>query len=48
VKIGARAVRHAKYVTLQLVEMAVPRKWFRAILRRIAKLWLPAQRGSRG
>ena len=46
VKIGAKVVRHAKYVTFQLVEVAVPRKLFRAILRRIAKLRLPGVRGS--
>ena len=46
VKIGAKVVRHAKYVTFQLAEVAVPRKLFRAILRRIAKLRLPETRGS--
>jgi hypothetical protein len=37
VKIGAKVVRHAKYVTFQLAEVAVPRKLFRAILRRIVR-----------
>jgi len=46
VKIGAKVVRHAKYVTFQLAEVAVPRKLFQAILRRIAKLRLPETRGS--
>jgi Transposase DDE domain group 1 len=46
VKIGAKVVRHAKYVTFQLAEMAVPRKLFGAILRRIARLRLPQSRGS--
>ena len=46
VKIGAKVVRHAKYVTFQLAEVAVPRKLFRAILRRIVKLRLPETRGS--
>ena len=46
VKIGAKVVRHAKYVTFQLAEVAVPRKLFQAILRRIAKLRRPETRGS--
>jgi hypothetical protein len=46
VKIGAKVVRHAKYVTFQLAEVAVPRKLFRAILRRIATLRPPETRGS--
>jgi hypothetical protein len=46
VKIGAKVVRHAKYVTFQLAEVAVPRKLFQAILRRIARLRLPGPRGS--
>ena len=46
VKIGAKVVRHAKYVTFQLAEVAVRRKLFRAILRRIVKLRLPETRGS--
>ncbi len=46
VKIGAKVVRHAKYVTFQLAEVAVPRKLFRAILRRIAKFRLAQPRGS--
>ncbi len=46
VKIGGKVVRHAGYVTFQLAEVAVPRKLFRAILRRIAKLRLPLSRAS--
>lgn len=46
VKIGAKVVRHAGYVTFQLAEVAVTRKLFRAILRRIAKIQLPQPRGS--
>ena len=38
IKIGAKNVRHARYVTFQLAEVAVPRKLFREILRRIARL----------
>jgi hypothetical protein len=41
-----RSVHHARDVTFQLAEVAVPRKLFRAILRRIAKLRLSATRGS--
>ncbi len=32
VKIGARVVRHGRYVTFQLAEVAVPRGLFREIL----------------
>jgi hypothetical protein len=35
VKIGAKVVRHRRYVTFQLAEIAVPRKLFREILRLI-------------
>jgi hypothetical protein len=35
VKIGARIVRHGRYVIFQLAEVAVPRALFAAILRRI-------------
>ncbi len=41
VKIGAKVTRHAKYVTFQLAEVAVPRRLFAAILDRIARLDLP-------
>ncbi len=47
VKIGAKVVRHAKYVTFQLTEVTIPRKLFRAILRRIAKFRLAQPRGRR-
>ncbi len=32
VKIGAKVVRHGRYVTFQLAEVAVPRSLFRKIL----------------
>ena len=32
VKIGAKVVRHGRYVTFQLAEIAVPRSWFQKIL----------------
>jgi Transposase DDE domain group 1 len=39
VKIGARIVRHGRYVVFQLAEVAVPRALFASILRRIDDLW---------
>jgi Transposase DDE domain group 1 len=38
VKIGARIVRHGRYVVFQLAEVAVPRPLFAEILRRIDRL----------
>ena len=38
IKIGAKVVRHAKAVVLQLAEVAVPRALFAAILGRIGRL----------
>jgi Transposase DDE domain group 1 len=38
IKIGAKVVSHAKAVTFQLAEVAVPRAWFAAILGRIGRL----------
>ncbi len=38
VKIGAKIVRHGRYVVFQLAEVAVPRKLFAEILRRIDRL----------
>jgi Transposase DDE domain group 1 len=38
VKIGARIVRHGRYVAFQLAGVAVPRALFAAILRRIDRL----------
>jgi hypothetical protein len=35
IKIGAKVVRHSRYVTFQLAEVAVPRELFRKILRLI-------------
>ena len=35
IKIGAKIVRHARYVTFQTAEVAIARKLFREILRRI-------------
>ena len=38
VKIGAKVVRHSRYVTFQMAEVAVPRDLFREILRLIDDL----------
>jgi hypothetical protein len=38
IKICAKVVAHAKYITFQLAEVAVPRKLFTRILGRIARL----------
>ena len=37
IKIGAKMVRHARYVTFQLAEVAVPRRLYRTILNRIRR-----------
>ncbi len=39
IKIGAKVVRHGRYVTFQLAEIAIPRDLFAEILRRIDRLW---------
>ena len=41
VKIGARMVRHGRYVTFQMAEVAVSRRMFGQILARIARLRAP-------
>jgi hypothetical protein len=38
IMIGAKVVAHAKYLTFELAEVAVPRKLFARILERIARL----------
>jgi len=35
IKIGAKVVRHGRYVTFQLAEVAIPRRLFGEILRLI-------------
>ena len=37
IKIGAKVVRHARYVTFQMAEVAIPRRLFATILRRIGR-----------
>src|SRR5215210_9032195 len=41
IKIGAKIVRHGRYVTFQLAEVAVPRQMFADILSLIARLRAP-------
>ncbi len=41
IKIGAKVVRNANYVTLQMAEVAVPRELFVAILERIRWFGVP-------
>jgi hypothetical protein len=38
IKIGAKVVRHSKYLLFQLAEVAVTRKLFARVLERIARL----------
>jgi len=40
IKIGAKVVRHARYVIFQMAEVAVPRQLFQEILDRIRQLML--------
>jgi len=40
IKIGGKVAHHARYVTFQMAEVAVPRQLFRAILDRIRRLRL--------
>ena len=48
IRIGAKVVRHAKYVTFQMAEVAVPRELFAAILERIQRLGVPPPLVRRG
>ncbi len=45
IKIGAKVVAHAKYITFQLAVVAVPRQLFAAILDRIEQLRLACASG---
>src|SRR5262249_17126311 len=45
IKIGAKVVAHAKYLTFQLAEVAVPRQLFARILERISQLRLACASG---
>jgi hypothetical protein len=48
IKIGARIVRHGRYVVFQLAEVAVSRALFAEILRRIDRLWPKPLRARAG
>jgi hypothetical protein len=48
IKIGAKVVRHARYVMFQMAEVAVPRELFAAILGRIDRLRLRLPRAAIG
>ena len=37
IKIGAKMIRHARYVAFQLAEVAIPRNLYRTILQRIRR-----------
>ena len=41
VKIGAKVVAHARYVIVQMAEVAIPRKLFAIVLERIQRLRCP-------
>ncbi len=48
ITIGAKVVRHAKYVTFQMAEVAVPHELFVAILERIQRIGVPTRLLNRG
>ena len=45
IKIGAKVVHHAKYITFQMAEVAIPRKMFQAMLKRVERLRLTPDTG---
>ncbi len=47
-KIGAKVVRHAKFVIFQMAEVAVPRELFAAILDRVQRFGVPPPLLRRG
>ncbi len=47
-EIGTKVVQHAKYVTFQMAEVAVPRELFAAILERIGWFGVPPPLVQRG
>jgi hypothetical protein len=48
IKLGAKVVRHPKYVTFQMAEVAVPRELYAAILDRIRRFGVPPPLVQRG
>ena len=45
IKIGAKVIRHTRYITFQLAEVAVPRELFQTILQKIERLRLLPKTG---
>ena len=45
IKIGAKVVHHAKYITFQMAEVAIPREMFRTMLKRVERLRLAPDTG---
>jgi hypothetical protein len=48
IKIGAKVVRHAKYMTFQMAEVAVPHKLFAKILDRVQRFGVSPRLVQRG
>lgn len=48
IKVGAKVVPHAKYVTFQMADVAVPCELFAAILGRIQRFGVPSISGAYG
>ena len=45
IKIGAKVIHHAKYITFQMAEVAIPREMFRTMLKRVERLRLAPDTG---
>ena len=45
IKIGAKVIHHAKYITFQMAEVAIPRRMFRTMLKRVERLRLTPETG---
>ena len=45
IKIGAKVVHHARYITFQMAEVAIPREMFRTMLKRVERLRLAPDTG---
>lgn len=48
IRVAAKVVRHSKYVTFHMAEVAVPRGLFAAILERIQRFGVPPPLVQRG
>ena len=42
---GAKVVHHARYITFQMAEVAIPREMFRTMLKRVERLRLAPDTG---